>query len=392
MTTQTAATTRTLAAPGATLTYDVREADSAEPVLFLIGAPMGAGGFGTLAGHFTDRTVVTYDPRGVERSIKDDPATRSTPEQHADDLHRIIEALGAGPVDLFASSGGAVNALGPGRGPSGATSGRSSPTSRRWPRSCPTARGPWPPRRPSPTPTSRRGFGAGMARFIAVVSHQGPFTVEEAGGAGPGSGDVRPADRGRRQPDRPAAVPEHHHVHPLRARLRRPPRGADADRRRPSASSPRASSPTGAASPRPSGSAPRPCASPATTAGSSAASTARPATPTRSPPSCARSSPRADPRIAIDIAAPSPGAHCGCPGIRLRALVRSVVASAALRQRREPCVTVERAGARPGAPRGIVAAHRLVAARASLQDPLAQRQARAAGAAGTGRARPGGRR
>ena len=72
---------------------------------------MGAGGFGTLAGHFPDRTVVTYDPRGVERSTKADPASPSTPEQHADDLHRIIAALGAGPVDLFASSGGAVNAL-----------------------------------------------------------------------------------------------------------------------------------------------------------------------------------------------------------------------------------------------------------------------------------------
>jgi pimeloyl-ACP methyl ester carboxylesterase len=28
-----------------------------------------------------------------------------------DDLHRLIDALGAGPVDIFASSGGAVNAL-----------------------------------------------------------------------------------------------------------------------------------------------------------------------------------------------------------------------------------------------------------------------------------------
>jgi hypothetical protein len=29
---------------------------------------MGAAGFGSLAQHFTDRTVVTYDPRGSERS------------------------------------------------------------------------------------------------------------------------------------------------------------------------------------------------------------------------------------------------------------------------------------------------------------------------------------
>ncbi len=72
---------------------------------------MGAAGFGTLAGHFADRTIVTYDPRGVERSQRTDGASESTPDEHADDLHRLIAALDAGPVDIFASSGGAVNAL-----------------------------------------------------------------------------------------------------------------------------------------------------------------------------------------------------------------------------------------------------------------------------------------
>src|SRR5438132_11008859 len=104
--------TRTLDVPGVLLTYDVRRNDSSKaPILFLIGSPMGASGFGTLAGHFTDRTVVTYDPRGVERSKRTDDATRSTPDQHADDLHRVISNLDAGPVEMFASSGGAVNAL-----------------------------------------------------------------------------------------------------------------------------------------------------------------------------------------------------------------------------------------------------------------------------------------
>ena len=57
--------TYTLDAPGAQLHYDVRSNDSSgRPTLLLIGSPMGAEGFGTLAGHFTDRTVVTYDPRG----------------------------------------------------------------------------------------------------------------------------------------------------------------------------------------------------------------------------------------------------------------------------------------------------------------------------------------
>src|SRR4029077_8987039 len=113
----------TLDAPGAVLHYDVRSNDaSTEPVLLLIGSPMGAEGFVTQAGHFTDRTVVTYDPRGAGRSKRTDGALETTVEEHADDLHRLIDVLGAGPVDIFASSGGAVNALAlvarhPGAGP-----------------------------------------------------------------------------------------------------------------------------------------------------------------------------------------------------------------------------------------------------------------------------------
>jgi pimeloyl-ACP methyl ester carboxylesterase len=72
---------------------------------------MGAAGFASLASHFPDRPVVTYDPRGVERSIRADDAQVSTTEEHADDLHRLIDAVGTGPVDVFASSGGAVNGL-----------------------------------------------------------------------------------------------------------------------------------------------------------------------------------------------------------------------------------------------------------------------------------------
>jgi pimeloyl-ACP methyl ester carboxylesterase len=104
--------THSLDVPGAVITYDVRQpaAPSGEPPLMLIGSPMDASGFGTLAGHFTDRTVITYDPRGTTRSTRTDPAPESTPEQHADDIRRVIEAVG-GPVDLFASSGGAVNSL-----------------------------------------------------------------------------------------------------------------------------------------------------------------------------------------------------------------------------------------------------------------------------------------
>jgi pimeloyl-ACP methyl ester carboxylesterase len=110
--TMTEMTTHTLEVPGAVLTYDVRPNESSKyPALLLIGSPMGAAGFATLAGHFTDRTVVTYDPRMTERSKRTDGATQTTVEEQADDVHRLIEALDSGPVDLFASSGGAVNAL-----------------------------------------------------------------------------------------------------------------------------------------------------------------------------------------------------------------------------------------------------------------------------------------
>ena len=86
--TLTETTTRALEAPGATVTYDIRPAAGGtdEPPLMLVGSPMGAAGFGTLASHFPDRTVVTYDPRGSERSKRTDGATRNTVDEHADDL------------------------------------------------------------------------------------------------------------------------------------------------------------------------------------------------------------------------------------------------------------------------------------------------------------------
>jgi len=185
MTTMTEATTHTLEVPGAVLTYDVRPGpDRSGPVLFLIGSPMGAAGFGTLATHLTDRTVVTYDPRGVERSTKADPASPSTPLEHADDLHRIITELDAGPVDLFASSGGAVNAL--------ALVARHPEDVRTLVAHEPPLASLLPDRegalaysRAVHDTYQRSGFGAGMAHFIAVVSHRGPITPELAARPGP---------------------------------------------------------------------------------------------------------------------------------------------------------------------------------------------------------------
>jgi pimeloyl-ACP methyl ester carboxylesterase len=77
----------------------------------MIGQPMTASGFDALASHFPDRTVVTYDPRGLGRSTRKDGRVDNSPTVQAEDVHAVIEALGAGPVELFASSGGAVTAL-----------------------------------------------------------------------------------------------------------------------------------------------------------------------------------------------------------------------------------------------------------------------------------------
>ena len=164
--------TRTLEAPGAVLTYDVRRSDSTtEPPLFLIGSPMGAAGFGSLGGHFPDRTIITYDPRGAERSAKADPTTQSTPDQHADDLHRIITEVG-GPVDLFASSGGAINAL--------ALVARHPEDVRTLIAHEPPAARVLPDRDKAMATTSainetymKRGWGAGMAHVISVVYQAG---------------------------------------------------------------------------------------------------------------------------------------------------------------------------------------------------------------------------
>ncbi|WP_240322477.1 alpha/beta fold hydrolase [Micromonospora aurantiaca] len=54
---------------------------------------------------------MTYDPRGLGRSVRKDGRNDSLPEVQARDVRDIVDALGVGPVDMFASSGGAVTAL-----------------------------------------------------------------------------------------------------------------------------------------------------------------------------------------------------------------------------------------------------------------------------------------
>src|SRR4051812_9645373 len=109
----------TVAVPGAVLSFtvvgDLADATADSPPLVLGGSPMDSTGFGSLAAALgaggLDRVLVLTDPRNTGRSTRDDPTAPVTPEQHAEDLHALISELGVGPVDVFASSGAAVNFL-----------------------------------------------------------------------------------------------------------------------------------------------------------------------------------------------------------------------------------------------------------------------------------------
>lgn len=177
-------TTRTIQAPGATLTYDVRENPASQDVpLMLIGSPMGASGFNTLADLFADRTIITYDPRGSERSQKDDPASVTGPNDHAEDIDLVIQAVG-GPVDMFASSGGAINAL--------ALVAKYPNDVRTLVAHEPPLAGVLPDAEQATAAVraihatyEKRGHGAGMAHFIAVTSNRGPMTAEFVAQPGP---------------------------------------------------------------------------------------------------------------------------------------------------------------------------------------------------------------
>lgn len=183
--------TYTLDVPGAVLTYDVREAEaSTAPTLLLIGSPMDASGFVSLAERLGDRTVVTYDPRGAARSTRTDGTIQSTPELHADDLHRLISTLGGGPVDILASSGGAVNAL--------ALVAKHPEDVRTLVAHEPPTAQLVPDREQALAAIvnigrtyEKYGFGAGMAKFIGLTSWSGPIPEDFSGRPGP-----KPADFG----------------------------------------------------------------------------------------------------------------------------------------------------------------------------------------------------
>jgi pimeloyl-ACP methyl ester carboxylesterase len=193
--------TYTLEVPGAVLAYDVREGGGGHPVLLLAGCPMGASGFGALAEQFADRTVVTYDPRGTERSQRTDgQPPGSEPTEHAEDLRALIQAVDAGPADVFGSSGGAVNALAlVARHPDlvGTLVAHEPPAALELPdrdavlAACVGIRETY----------QRDGFGPAMATFIAMVSHTGPIPpgFPEAPGPDPAAFGLPAQDDGSRQ-------------------------------------------------------------------------------------------------------------------------------------------------------------------------------------------------
>jgi len=175
-------TTHTLETTGATLTYDVHgdlPPGDGRPPLLMIGQPMTADGFGTLAKLFEDRTVVTYDPRGLGRSSRSDGRTDHDPVGQAEDVHHLVEALGAGPVELFGSSGGAVTALAlVAAHPEDVTTlvAHEPPLLTILPDADRALAG----ERGFQSAYHQGGFGAGLAAFIAFTSWQGEYTDDFA--------------------------------------------------------------------------------------------------------------------------------------------------------------------------------------------------------------------
>ncbi|WP_227464304.1 alpha/beta fold hydrolase [Nocardioides lijunqiniae] len=171
-------TTHVLEIPGVDLAYDVRgplpTADGRPPLL-LVGQPMDAGGFATLASLLPERTVVTYDPRGLGRSTRKDGRTDHTPQVQAEDLHALVQELGGGPVDVFGSSGGAVAGLALVTAHPDDVAvlvAHEPPLLELLPDAYAAARASAEMRQAY----QAQGFGAGMARFIAMTSWQGEYT------------------------------------------------------------------------------------------------------------------------------------------------------------------------------------------------------------------------
>jgi pimeloyl-ACP methyl ester carboxylesterase len=170
--------THTLRTDGAEIVYDVHgplPAEDGRPPLFMLGQPMDASGFTTLISHLPDRTVVTYDPRGLGRSTRSDGRTDNTPEVQAEDVHAVIEALGVGPVEMFGSSGGAVTALALVTAHPGDVTTLVAHEPPIIP-ALPDAAAAFRARNAFTDAYNAKGWGAGMAAFMALTAWQGEFT------------------------------------------------------------------------------------------------------------------------------------------------------------------------------------------------------------------------
>src|SRR5690606_12995806 len=172
--------TRMLETDGATIVYDVQgplpPADGI-PVLLMVGQPMDASGFRPLAAHFSDRTVVTYDPRGFGRSTRSDGEVTNSPTVQAEDLHALIRDLGAGAVEVFASSGGAVSALALVTAYPGDVAvlvAHEPPLLHTLPDAEAAQRA----TQATQETYQAKGWGAGMASFLAMTMWRGEFTDE----------------------------------------------------------------------------------------------------------------------------------------------------------------------------------------------------------------------
>jgi pimeloyl-ACP methyl ester carboxylesterase len=107
--------------------------------------------------------------------VRKDGRVDSSPEVQAGDVHGLIEALGVGPVDLFASSGGAVTALAlVADYPDDVITlvAHEPPLFTALPDAAAAARA----SAAIDDMYQNKGFGAGMAAFIAMTAWQGEFT------------------------------------------------------------------------------------------------------------------------------------------------------------------------------------------------------------------------
>ncbi len=210
MTTMTEPTTRTLEVPGAVLTYDIRRAGSTpSPVLLLIGSPMGASGFvhpgrplrRPHRRHLRPaRRRAQHEGRPVQ-PVDARPARRRPPSDH-----RRARRRSGRPVRQQRRRGQRPRPRGPHPEQVRTLVAHEPPLAAILPdRDGAHGAHPGHPRRRTSAAASEPAWPGSSS----CVGHHGPDRPRLPRAAGARSGDVRAADRGRRQPHRPAAGTEH---------------------------------------------------------------------------------------------------------------------------------------------------------------------------------------